>query len=107
MSRDANFHMERTALTVGRFTHPSVAKSFIEVPQGIEESLVQRFLWIFPKPTYAKFASLEPASNDFCNHLDELKEIVYIFALKICAYGILIKIMNPYCKIYFSIAFLK
>lgn len=65
--------MDKTALTVGGFTQPSVAKSFIEVPQGVEKGLVQRFLWIFPKPTYSKFASLEPANKEFQNYLGELK----------------------------------
>ena len=102
--------MERTALTVGGFTQPSVAKSFIEVPQGIEKGLVQKFLWIFPKPTYAKFASLEPASNDFCDYLGELKQMVYVLyflALKNLYVHCMDKNYKPYCKIYFSIAFLK
>ena len=72
MSGDANFHMKKTGLTVGGFTQPSVAKSFIEVPQGVEKGLVQRFLWIFPKPTYSKFTNLEPANKDFCDYLGEL-----------------------------------
>ena len=69
MSGEANFHMQTTGLTVGGFTQPSVAKSLIELPQSVEKGLVQRFLWILPKPTYATFASLEPADEKFCDYL--------------------------------------
>ena len=37
VSGDANFHMERTALTVGSFTQPSVAKALIELPVSVEK----------------------------------------------------------------------
>ena len=44
----ANFHMERTALTVGGFTQPSVARTIIEQVTGAERGFSQRFLWICP-----------------------------------------------------------
>lgn len=56
--------MEKTALTVGGFTQPSVARTIIEQTTGAERGFSQRFLWIFPKPTFAKFASLEPVSDE-------------------------------------------
>lgn len=56
--------MEKTALTVGGFTQPSVARTIIEQTTGAERGFSQRFLWIFPKPTFAKFASLQPVSED-------------------------------------------
>ena len=60
----ANFHMERTALTVGGFTQPSVARNIIEQNTGAERGFSQRFLWLFPKPTFAKFASLKPVPEE-------------------------------------------
>ena len=59
---DANFIMKRTALTVGGFTQPSVARTLIEQQGSVEKGFCQRFLWIFPKPV---FKTLEPISNDF------------------------------------------
>lgn len=69
VSGDANFHMERTALTVGGFTQPSVAKALIELPASIEKGLTQRFLWICPKPSFATFDSLELIDNRFTEYL--------------------------------------
>ena len=66
---DANFHMSKTGLTVGGFTQPTMAKSLIENPQAVEKGLVQRFLWIIPRPSYSAFTSLEPANSSFCKYL--------------------------------------
>jgi len=55
VSGEANFQMKRTALTAGGFTQPVVAKGLIEHAQSVEKGLVQRFLWISPKPSYSKF----------------------------------------------------
>lgn len=69
VSGDANFSMERTALTVGGFTQPSVARALIELPASVEKGLTQRFLWIFPKPSYANFDSLELVEEKFSLYL--------------------------------------
>ena len=61
--------MKKTALTVGGFTQPNVAKSLIESPQAIEKGLVQRFLWLFPNPSYSDFASLQKANQNFVEYL--------------------------------------
>lgn len=61
--------MELTSLTVGGFTQPTVARSLIESPSNIEKGLSTRFLWIFPEPCYAKFASLEPIDEQFTTAL--------------------------------------
>lgn len=71
MSGDANFHMEQTALTVGGFTQPSVAKALIELPANVEKGLTQRFLWIFPKPSFAKLDTLELVEERFSEYLGE------------------------------------
>lgn len=78
VSGDANFHMKRTGLTVGGFTQPSVAKSLVESPQAIERGLVQRFLWIFPKPTYSKFAKLQTANQSFIEYLSKFPRIIIL-----------------------------
>lgn len=69
VSGDANFHMNQTGLTIGGFTQPTVAKALIENPQGIEKGLIQRFLWIVPKPSYSAFTSLEAADSSFYKYL--------------------------------------
>ena len=61
--------MPKTGLTVGGFTQPSVAITLVELSQSSEKGLVQRFLWILPKPSYATFASLEQADESFCKYL--------------------------------------
>ena len=62
---EANFSMQSTSLTVGGFNQPSVARSLIELPGNAEKGLSQRFLWIFPKPVYGQFGSLEPTDKNF------------------------------------------
>ena len=52
--------MDQTALTVGGFTQPGVARTIIEQHTGAQRGFSQCFLWIFPKPTFAKCASLKP-----------------------------------------------
>ena len=73
VSGDANFHMERTALTVGGFTQPTVAKSLIELPASVEKGLTKRFLWIFPEPSFANFDSLELIDQNFTQYLGKYK----------------------------------
>ena len=62
---EANFSMETTSLTVGGFSHPGVARTLIEQPGSIETGLTQRFLWSFPKPSYARFGTLEAVDEHF------------------------------------------
>jgi len=68
--------MKKTGLTVGGFTQPSVAKSLIESQQAIEKGLIQRFLWIFPKPSYSKFEDLQPANEAFTDYLGRLNSCI-------------------------------
>jgi len=68
----ANFQMERTALTVGGFTQPGVARNIIEQHTGAERGFSQRFLWIFPRPTFAKFASLQQVSDEVTESIVKL-----------------------------------
>ena len=59
--------MESTYLTLSGFTQPSVARNLIELEANAEKGLSQRFLWVFPKPSYAEFQSLEPVDCQFFN----------------------------------------
>ena len=61
--------MSTTSLTVGGFNQPSVARSLIELPGNAEKGLSQRFLWLFPKPVYANFDTLEPIDQHFTDHI--------------------------------------
>ena len=67
VSGEANFSIARTALTVGGFTQPQVAKALIEQPP--DKGLAQRFLWIIPCPTYSKFETLEAPDEDFIQYM--------------------------------------
>ena len=69
--------MPKTGLTVGGFTQPSVAISLLELPQSSEKGLVQRFLWILSKPSYAPFASLEQVDQEFRDYLGTIKKYHY------------------------------
>lgn len=66
---EANFTMPSTNLTLGGFTQPAVARSMIELPANAEKGVSQRFIWTFPKPTYADFETLEPVDPDFSDAL--------------------------------------
>ena len=80
VSGDANFHMSKTGLTLGGFTQPSVAANLVELPQSQEKGLAQRFLWISPKPCFAKFATLQQVNEEFCKYLSKmLLLITYIY----------------------------
>lgn len=65
VSGDANFSMNMTALTIGGFTQPAVARNLIELQSSVEKGLSSRFLWFFPKPNYAHFESLEKVDESF------------------------------------------
>lgn len=69
VSGDANFIMDVTALTIGGFTQPTVAKNLIELQASVEKGLPPRFLWMFPKLTYAEFESLEKVNESFTHSL--------------------------------------
>ena len=61
--------MLRTSLTVGGFNQPSVARNLIELPGNAEKGLSQRFLWLFPRPVYSQFDSLEPIDKEFTDKI--------------------------------------
>lgn len=69
VSGDSNFSMEETNLVVGGFSQPSVARALIEFPGNTEKGFSQRFLWIFPEPSYAHFESLESVNKSFTGQL--------------------------------------
>ena len=57
--------METTSLSLGGFSQPSVARTVIEQPGSAETGLSQRFLWCFPKPSFARFETLEAVEETF------------------------------------------
>ena len=61
--------MFSTNLTLRGFTQPAVARSLIENNANIEKGLSQRFMWVFPKPTYANFETLQPVDTVFTRQL--------------------------------------
>ena len=61
--------MTSTRLTIGGFTQPGVARNLIEMPSNSEKGLSHRFLWIFPKPMYGKFATLENVNKIFSSNI--------------------------------------
>ena len=68
---EANFSMDVTSLTVGGFNQPAVARTLIGLPGNAEKGLSQRFLWLYPKPIYGKFETLEPVREDFIETIGE------------------------------------
>ena len=62
---EANFIMSSTRLTVGGFTQPGVARNLIDLPSNAEKGLSHRFLWVFPKPLYGNFDTLEKVDTAF------------------------------------------
>ena len=71
--------MFSTNLTLGGFTQPAVARSLIENNANIEKGLSQRFTWVFPKPTYANFETLQPVDATFTTELG-IATYMYVFA---------------------------
>ena len=63
--------MTNTSLTVGGFNQPAVARTLIELPGNAEKGLSQRFLWLYPKPVYGKFDTLEPVREDFIDKIGQ------------------------------------
>ena len=61
--------MDRTCLTIAGFSQPSVARGLIEQSESAEIWLSQRFLWLFPKPSYCRFRTLEGVDKAFTDTL--------------------------------------
>jgi hypothetical protein len=70
--------MESTNLTIGGFSQPVVARSLIEQSGSSEIGLAQRILWIFPKPSYAKFSTLEAVQENFTDALGITPKIILL-----------------------------
>ena len=69
---DANFNMASTNLTLAGFTQPAVARNLIENAANFEKGLPQRFIWMFPKPTYAHLEKLQPINPVFTAALGKM-----------------------------------
>jgi hypothetical protein len=75
---EANFSMARTSLTVGGFNQPAIARALIELPNNQTTGLSQRFLWLFPKPVYGKFSTLEPVDKSFTDKIGKYGYTLYL-----------------------------
>ena len=72
VSGDANFVMRHTAMTLGGFIQPSVARSLIELPANVEKGLCQCFLWLVPEPTFVTFDQLQQIDDSFITSIGML-----------------------------------
>lgn len=63
--------MTETRLSVGGFTQPGVARNIIEMPSNAEKGLSHRFLWVFPKPLYGSFETLQEVNKEFTTNICE------------------------------------
>lgn len=72
VSGEANFIMSSTRLTIGGFTQAGTARNLIDMPANSEKGLSHRFLWLFPKPLFGKFSSLEKIDEEFIADLSKL-----------------------------------
>ena len=52
--------------------------ALIELPGNSEKGLSQRFLWMFPKPIYGQFATLEPIDKIFREKIGKYKSNIDI-----------------------------
>ena len=68
-SGEANFIMGSTRLTIGGCSQPGIARNVIDLPSNAEKGLSHRFLWVFPKPLYCKFDTLERVNQEFSSKL--------------------------------------
>jgi hypothetical protein len=67
--------MNSTSMTIGGFTQPGVARNLIEMPSNSEKGLSHRFIWIFPKPIYGKFATLEAVDTTFTTKIGKMLDV--------------------------------
>ena len=57
--------MTATSLTVGGFTQSGVSRALIEQPSNAEKGFSHRFVWLFPKPKFAPFTTLDVVDETF------------------------------------------
>ena len=107
---EANFCMEKTCLTVGGFSQPSVARTLIEQNTSAEVGLTQRFLWIFPRPTYSRFHTLQEVNEDFTRSIG--KDTVHTWdnfcsqSLKHCG-CVRVLLLHLHCVNIYAVSHLK
>ena len=73
--------MAKTSLTVGGFSQPAVTRSLIEVPGNAERGLTQRILWLYPRPVYSSFSTLERIDKSF---VDNIGKFIILLITCIC-----------------------
>lgn len=68
--------MKNTRLTIGGFTQPGVARNLIEMPANAAKGLSHRFIWLFPRPVYGNFDSLEEVQEDFNTRIGKTNSLM-------------------------------
>ena len=63
--------METTCFTVGGVSQPTVARPLIEQPGSADIGLTQRFLWMFLRPAYSRFCTLEAVNTQFTENIGD------------------------------------
>lgn len=59
--------MPRTCLTLCGMTQPTTAFSLIVDKNNFSKGLASHFLWIFPRPVFNNFSSLQNHANEECS----------------------------------------
>ena len=86
---EANFSMDRTSFNCWWLQSACGGLILFENP---EKGSSQRFLWLFPKPVYGKFNTLEPSNQEF---IDKIGKYTSIYAY-ICTHAYFITIYILY-----------
>ena len=68
---NANFKMPRICLTLCGMTQPATALPLIVDKANVDKGLASRFLWVFPKPIFEDFKSIELDANEECSQFAE------------------------------------
>ena len=95
---ESNFSMKTTSLTVGGFNQPSVARCLIELPGNTEKGLSQRFLWLFPRPVYSEFDTLEPTDKVFTDKIGRYKAVLILQTCNILFNNLVVTLAGLWSK---------
>ena len=92
--------MENTSLIIGGFSQPGVARTLIEQSGSIETGLAQRFMWLFPKPSYAKFQDLEAVDEGFAKSLGKFHPAIWFLFLVVTQLYYLIEVRSGWLPVH-------
>ena len=90
--------MKTTSLTVGGFNQPSIARCLIELPGSAEKGLSQRFLWLFPRPVYSEFDTLESTDKVFTDKIGRYKAVLLLQTCNILFNNLVVTLAGLWSK---------